>query len=103
MIASFARQKANEICFSVCITTNTGAGYSITTNAATAGNSLLGVGTNTQGYCTYDFLAIVGATDAVTGLVADRFCGEKLSATRAPGSPVNVQLCSKFSIAVTVL
>ncbi|KAI9558721.1 hypothetical protein GHT06_015510 [Daphnia sinensis] len=89
------RQKANQICFSVCPTTNAGAGYSITTNAIVPGNSLLGVGTNTQGYCTYDFLAIIGATDAVTGLVADRFCGEKFNTVRAPGSAINAQLCTR--------
>ncbi|XP_046459325.1 uncharacterized protein LOC124205840 [Daphnia pulex] len=90
------RQKATQICLSVCATSNAGAGYSITTNAVNAGNSLLGVGNSANGYCTYDFLAIVGATDLSTGLVGDRFCGEKLSTARAPGVAVNGQLCTKI-------
>ncbi|KAK4010126.1 hypothetical protein OUZ56_019273 [Daphnia magna] len=89
------RQKATEICFSVCPTTNTGAGFSITTNAVVAGNSLLGLGNNVQGYCTYDFLGIRSATDSITGLAGDRFCGEHLNTARAPnGASTSVQLCT---------
>lgn len=84
------------MCFSVCATTNAGAGYSITTNEAVPGNSLLGVGNNAQGYCTYDYLGIGSATDSTTGLMGDRFCGEKLNTARAPGSNSSIQLCCKF-------
>ncbi|XP_059351709.1 uncharacterized protein LOC130689572 isoform X1 [Daphnia carinata] len=89
------RKKATEICFSVCATTNAGAGFSVTTNAALAGNSLLGLGNNVQGYCTYDFLGIRSATDSITGLAGDRFCGEHLNTARAPlGASTSIQLCT---------
>jgi hypothetical protein len=78
------RQTGTQVCVSVCTTINAGAGYSITTNAAVPGNSLLGVGNNAQGYCTYDYLGISSATDSTTGLMGDRFCGEQLNTARAP-------------------
>ena len=86
------------MCISVCTTTNAGAGYSITTNSAVPGNSLLGVGNNAQGYCTYDYLGIRSATDSTSGLMSDRFCGEQLNTARAPnGANSSIQLCCKLN------
>ncbi|EFX70294.1 hypothetical protein DAPPUDRAFT_112776 [Daphnia pulex] len=48
-----------------------------------------------QGYCTYDYLGIGSATDSATGLMGDRFCGEKLNTARAPGFNSSIQLCTK--------
>jgi hypothetical protein len=77
---------------------NAGAGYSITTNSAVPGNSLLGVGNNAQGYCTYDYLGIRSATDSTSGLMGDRFCGEQLNTARAPnGADSSIQLCCKLN------
>nr|CAH0104249.1 unnamed protein product [Daphnia galeata] len=91
------RQTGVQMCISVCTTTNAGAGYSITTNSAVPGNSLLGVGNNAQGYCTYDYLGIRSATDSTSGLMGDRFCGEQLNTARAPnGADSSIQLCSKI-------
>ncbi|XP_046459011.1 uncharacterized protein LOC124205602 [Daphnia pulex] len=84
--------RASQLCLSVCTVTNTGAGYGITTPAAPfaslppllgssvgTGTATAGVPTALQGACTYDFLAIIGATDALTGFSADRFCGTRLN------------------------
>lgn len=87
------RQKATQMCLSVCTTTNGGDAFSITTNAgANAPNSAAGVTT-----CQYDFLLVAGAVDIATNTVADRFCGNALNPTAAAGGVLNsVQICSKF-------
>jgi hypothetical protein len=78
--------------------TNPGAGYSITTPAAPFTASVIGTGsTAALGNCIYDFLAIVGATDAITGNSADRFCGTRLNPTPSPGFDGDVQVCSKLN------
>ena len=91
------------MCISVCTTTNAGAGFSITTNSAVPGNSLLGVGNNAQGYCTYDNLGIRSATDSTSGLMGDRFCGEQLNTARAPnGANSSIQLCCKLNANIII-
>jgi hypothetical protein len=85
---------------SVCIVTNAGAGYSITTLAAPFTASVIGTGsTAALGDCIYDFLTITGARDA-NGGEADRYCGNALNpavgTATNPGSANSIQVCSKF-------
>jgi hypothetical protein len=59
--------------------------------------------------CLYDFLLIAGASDAITGNAADRYCGNALNPIVAPvplpatgtavtpGIAASVHICSKFN------
>jgi hypothetical protein len=61
---------------------------------------------NVAAACLYDFLHIGGGRDAVTGNVADRYCGNALNpvvvavpaagVAYSPGLPASVQICSEF-------
>ncbi|KAK4010419.1 hypothetical protein OUZ56_019561 [Daphnia magna] len=79
-------QRATEMCLTTCTgLTPTADAFLLT--GANGGNAFADA-TN----CIYDFLAIVGGTDLVTGVVADRFCGGALD----PGAgAVSLQVCTR--------
>jgi hypothetical protein len=62
---------------------------------------------NVAAACLYDFLLIASGSDAITGNVADRYCGNALNpvvvavpattTAYSPGLPASVQICSKFN------
>ena len=72
------------MCVSTCTTTNPNVGFFLTGSAipspflpapAAAGTLPGNAG------CTYDFLAIVGGFDPVSGIINDRYCGGSLTST----------------------
>jgi hypothetical protein len=119
------KQKAAQMCVSVCTGLTAGAdAFSITTVPAQAGDpaagagSLSAVGTTftdannpNNAVCLYDFLLIAGGRDA-NGVQADRYCGNALNpapiaavvppvtvppiTVATPGGlPTSTQVCSK--------
>jgi hypothetical protein len=115
---SWKRQRANQMCLTVCTgLLNSGDAFSITsglpaappadqaaTDAANAltRNSRVGATNNAgnEAVCLYDFLLIAGGREATTGFTADRYCGGALNPSPAGGPNLagltaNVEVCSK--------
>jgi hypothetical protein len=80
---------------------NPGAAFSLT--GANPSNSAVGTGLPAAGVCTYDFLAITGATDPISGIAADRFCGGALNPVAAGAAAPGVQVCSKLDAIIICL
>ena len=82
-----------------------------TDTISAADNSAVGTTTSdpksATATCLYDFLLIAGARDPLTGIQADRFCGNQLNPSPGsvtataflPGSNYSAQLCSKLKMA----
>jgi hypothetical protein len=78
------------MCVTACTPTTGGNSFLLTGAANTAI-----VGTGANNLCYYDFLAIAGGFNPVTGEAADRFCGGALSPVATTAAPGNT-VCSKF-------
>ncbi len=81
------------MCVSTCTTTTTNVGFSLT--GALGDPAAVGTIAATPttdpfaSTCTYDFLAIAGGFDPITGLFNDRYCGGALKST---------SVCSMFDL-----
>jgi hypothetical protein len=76
------------MCVSTCTTTAPSVGFLLTGGLAGAA----AVGTINAGgasTCTYDFLAVTGGFNPVTGLVNNRYCG---------GALLSASVCSMFKL-----
>nr|CAH0107327.1 unnamed protein product [Daphnia galeata] len=86
---------ATQMCVSACTTTTPFVGFFLTGTgtaavpadpsgtpaAVPAAAAAAGTGTAENTGCTYDFLAIAGGFDPVTGKINDRYCGGSLTST----------------------
>ena len=88
------------MCVSACTTTTPFVGFFLTGTATAAdpdadpdpiaaAAAAAGTGTVADTGCTYDFLAIVGGFDPVSGEINDRYCGGSLKST---------SVCSTFDL-----
>jgi hypothetical protein len=70
------------MCVSTCTTTTPFIGFFLSGTASPSPFSPVPATTGTlpsNAGCTYDFLAIVGGFDPITGVISDRYCGGSLA------------------------
>ena len=83
------------MCVTTCTTTTANVGFFLTGTGTAAvppvaaAPAASAVGTVAATGCTYDFLAIAGGFDPVTGVINDRYCGGALATT---------SVCSMFNL-----
>ena len=94
------KQKATQMCVTVCTPTNDGHPFSITGAPAALADLASAVGatdaTGAQAICLYDFLLIASGSDAATDFTADRYCGGRLNPDPNGVNINDVTVCSKL-------